>query len=226
MGIDYCVDCAPASEEGWFINVGDFMHANDTKNQTPESGAILDMSARQNQVMRAAGTLIRYSIDKMLTKFKKVIVVNARGNHDKDAAFALNMYIEGVYENEPRVEVRGNDAKFTFIEFGKCLIGINHGDRINASRLAGVMTRLAAPAWGRTNFWRWWVGHIHHKTKQEHDSGVTIESFHTLAPVDNWHSASGYGAEQRITMITLHKEYGQVNEISPSLAMLRAINAA
>jgi hypothetical protein len=133
------------------------------------------------------------------------------------------MYIEGVYENEVRVEVQGNDAKFNFIEFGKCLIGINHGDRIKIDRLCGVMTRNQAEAWGRTTFRRWWLGHIHHKVMQEHDSGVTCESFHTLAPIDAWHSGAGYGAENRVTLITLSKEYGEVNRMSPSLQMIRAL---
>ena len=220
--IDYLVDSAPSSEEGWFLNVGDWSHADSTKGQT-NKGTSVDMAARHNQVMRAAGTLIRYCIDKMLTKFTKVIVINARGNHDKDAAFALNMYIDAVYEKEPRVDVRGNDSKFNFIEFGKCLIGVSHGDGINANRLAGVMTTKAAEAWGRTTFRRWWQGHIHHKQAFEHDSGVTIESFHTLAPIDAWHSDSGYGSEQRVTMITLHREYGEVNRMSPSLNMIRAL---
>lgn len=223
--IDYCVDCAPASEQGWFINVGDFTHANDSKNMTPESGNIMDVSARHQQVMRAAGATIRYCIDKMLTKFGKVTVINARGNHDKDAAFGLNMYIEGIYEAEPRVEVQGNDSKFNFIEFGNCLIGVNHGDKINEQRLAGVMTKFQAEAWGRTRFRRWWIGHVHHKNRKETDFGVTIESFHTLAALDEWHAGSGYGAERRVTMITLHKEFGEVHRMEPSLEMVRAFAA-
>ena len=109
--IDYLVDSAVPSKESWLVNVGDFVHADSTKGQT-HKGTSVDMAARHNQVMRAAGTLIRYCIDKMLTKFTKVIVINARGNHDKDAAFALNMYIDAVYEKEPRVDVRGNDSMF------------------------------------------------------------------------------------------------------------------
>jgi len=222
--IDYCVDCAPASEQGWFINVGDLTHANDTKHETPGHGNQMDMAARHNQTMRAAGTVIRYCIEKMLTKFQTITVVNARGNHDKDAAFALNMFLEGVYEKEPRVNVLGNDSKFHFIEFGQNLIGINHGDGINDHRLAGVMTRAASEAWGRTRYRRWWTGHIHHKTRREHESGVLIESFPVLPPVDAWHSDSGYGAERGVTLITLHKEYGQVNQMEPSIEMLRAFN--
>jgi hypothetical protein len=222
--IDYCVDCAPPSEEGWFINVGDFLHAASTKNQT-DAGTPVDTSARHNQVMVAAGQVIRYSIDKMLTKFGKITVINARGNHDNDAAFALNMYLQGVYEKEPRVTVQGNDSKFNFIEFGANLIGVNHGDKINAEKLCGVMTRRMAEAWGRTTFRRWWLGHIHHKTVLEHLSGVTLESFPSLTAVDNWHAGAGYGAERRVTMITLHKKHGEVNRMAPSLDMLRNLAA-
>ena len=218
--IDYCVEAAPDSEEGWFINVGDLLHVDSSKNETT-GGTKQDVSATHSQMMRAAGTLIRYCINKMLTKFNKVTVINARGNHDNDSAIALNMMIEIAYENEPRVNVLANDSKFQFIEFGKCLIGVNHGDKINHSRLAGVMTKLMAPAWGRTTFRRWITGHIHHKQMVETDAGVTIESFHTMAPTEIWHADSGYGAERRVTMITYHKEHGEVNRMSPSVEMVR-----
>lgn len=223
--VDYCIDCAPASEEGWFVNVGDFTHADDTKNQTPDHGNRMDVGQRHFQTMTAAGHLMRYCIDRMLTKFGKVRVINARGNHDPHTAFALNLYCQGVYEKEPRVIIDTNQSKFCFIEFGKCLIGINHGDKINADRLAGVMTRNQASAWGRTTHKRWWIGHIHHKQVIEHTSGVTIESFHTLAPMDAWHSEHGYGAERRVTMITLHKDFGEQNRMTPTLEMIRAFAA-
>lgn len=220
--MDYCISCAPESEQGWFVNVGDFTHANDLSHCTPGGGNAMDMSARHSVVMEAAAATIRYCIDKMLTKFGKVTVVNARGNHDRDAAQALNMYCTAVYEKEPRVEVLDNRSKFQFIEFGKCLVGVNHGDKINDNRLAGVMTRNAAQAWGRTTFRRWWIGHVHHKNKKETDFGVTIESFHSLTALDEWHASSGYGAERRVTMLTLHKEYGEVNRMEPSLEMVRS----
>ena len=222
--IDYCVDCAPPSKQGWFINVGDFTHA-DTSKGTTHSGTGLDMAARHNQSLKAAASVIRYAIDKMLTKFEEVLVINARGNHDLDAAFALNMTIQAVYENDSRVIVQGNDSKFNFIEFGKNLIGIHHGDGINHNRMAGVMTKTMAEAWGRTTNRRFWNGHFHHKQMVEHDSGITFEIFHTLAPNDAWHAASGYGSESRVTMLTLHEEFGEVNRMSPSLEMLRAIAA-
>ena len=225
LAVDYLVDCAPASKTGWFINVGDFVHACNSDAST-HAGTRVDVAARQYKTLRAAGAVIRYCINSMLTKFETVEVINSRGNHDNDAAWGINFYLEAVYENEPRVKVMPNDAKFQFLEFGKNLIGINHGDKINISRLAGVMTKFQSEAWGRTTFRRWWMGHIHHKQAIEHDSGVTVESFHTLAPVDAWHSASGYSSERRVTMITLHKEYGEVSRMAPSIELIRAQEAA
>jgi hypothetical protein len=220
LAVDYCVECAPASKEGWFINVGDWSHSDNSHKQTFK-GTPLD-AVDHFAIMRAAGMLQRYAVDSMLKKFEIVKVVNARGNHDHDTAFALNMFLEACYEKEPRVQIQNNESKFNFIEFGQCLIGINHGDQINANRLAGVMTKLQSEAWGRTSFRRWWMGHIHHKQMFEHDTGVTLESFHTLAPVDYWHSASAYGSERRVTLLTLHREFGEVNRMSPSLELIRS----
>jgi transposase/UDP-2,3-diacylglucosamine pyrophosphatase LpxH len=221
--IDYLVDLAPPSEEGWFINVGDFMHSTDSRHVTPMSEARLDMSARHNLVLKEAAKLVRYCVDKMLTKFNTVRVINARGNHDEDAAYALNLYLQGIYENEPRVIVPDNFSRFHFIEFGINLIGVNHGDKMNHQRLADVMTRNMAEAWGRTRNRLWMIGHIHHKQKIGIDSGVTIESFNTLSAVDYWHAASGYQADRNVTMITFHKEHGEVNRMTPDIEMIRAM---
>jgi len=219
--IDYLVECAVPSTDGWLINLGDWLHVASSHNTT-HGGTAQDVSATFSQIFRAGSATLRYCIDKMLTKFETVTVVSALGNHDNDAAFAMGMVMEALYEKEPRVIIKQPEQKFHFLEWGKCLIGVHHGDKINANRLCGTMTRLASEAWGRTTFRRFYVGHIHHKTATEHDSGITLESFHTLAIQDKWHAQSGYGAEQRITMITLHKEFGEVSRMSPSLNLVRS----
>ena len=218
--MDYLVSCASPSKQGWFINVGDFLHVCSSANTTV-GGTKQDVSANFSQVMRAGAEAIKYSINLMLTKFEEITVVNARGNHDGDAAFALNLIIEAYFENEPRVKVLTNDSKFNFIEFGQCLIGVTHGDKINHSRLCGVMTREQAPAWGRSTFRRWITGHFHHAQTKEHDAGVTIETFATLAPADAWHSSSGYGAESKATLITYHRQHGEVMRLAPSINLIR-----
>ncbi len=219
--IDYLVDQAPLAEEGMLVNVGDFIHVDGASNTTT-GGTPQDTSVRHPRMLRIAGATLRYCINRMAEKFPRVTVVNAAGNHDATSALALSMFLEGLYEKDPRVTIEPTESKFFFREFGKNLIGITHGDRIPANRLTGVMTRLAAEQWGRTQWRRWWVGHIHHKQKLAMDAGCTIESFNTLAGTDAWHSASGYGGERGIELITLHKEFGEIGRLSPSLEMVRA----
>lgn len=220
--IEYLVASSPPSEECLLVNVGDFLHHDNTKNATPGHGHALDVCTRHPQALRIAAATLRYLVDRMAEKFPRVRVVNATGNHDPSSAIALSMFLEGVYENHPRVIVEPTQSKFYFLEFGKNLIGITHGDQIPAQRLAGVMTRLASEQWGRTQWRRWWVGHIHHKQKLALDAGCTVESFNTLAGTDAWHAASGYGGERGIELITLHREYGEIGRLSPSLEMIRA----
>lgn len=220
--IEYLVASAPPSEECMLVNVGDFLHHDNTKNATPGHGHPLDVCTRHPKALRIAAATLRYLVDRMAEKFPRVRVVNATGNHDPSSAIALSMFLEGVYEGHPRVIIEPTKSKFYFLEFGKNLIGITHGDQIPAQRLAGVMTRLASEQWGRTQWRRWWVGHIHHKQKLALDAGCTVESFNTLAGTDAWHAASGYGGERGIELITLHKEYGEIGRLSPSLEMIRA----
>ena len=219
--IDYLVDMAPPAAEGILVNVGDFLHHDSSKNATG-AGTPLDVSTRHPKALRIAGAVLRYCVERMAEKFPKVRVVNAAGNHDPTSALALSMFLEGLFEKSPNIIVEPTESKFYFLEFGKNLIGITHGDRIPANRLAGVMTRLAAEQWGRTQYRRWWVGHIHHKQKIALDSGCVVESFNTLAGTDAWHTASGYGGERGIEMIVLHKEFGEIGRQSPSLEMVRA----
>ena len=224
MAIDYLVDIAPYAEEGMLVNVGDFLHVDNAENTTT-NGTRQDVACRHPSMLRIGGAVLRYCIDKMATKFKTVRVVNAAGNHDSSSAIALSMFLEGIYENCPRVIVEPTNGKFYFHEWGVNLIGITHGDRIPAPRLASVMTRLAAEAWGRTTHRRWWVGHIHHKQMLEMDVGCRIESFNTLAGTDKWHMDSGYGAERSISMILLHKDYGEIGRFNPSLELVKAYAA-
>ncbi|PCI54205.1 MAG: hypothetical protein COB36_10975 [Alphaproteobacteria bacterium] len=199
---------SPASETGALINVGDFLHANDTTAQTPASKVNLDVDGRMGRVGRMAGLLLKTLISLMLQKHKKVIVINARGNHDPDSALGLNEVVRAYFYEEPRVEVMDNFNKFIHFEFGKNLIVVHHGDRIKADRIYQAVTKNLADAWGRCPHRYGWTGHIHHKEAQE-IGGMMFESWGVLPPPDAWHSNSGYGAERSMTCVVLHDENGE-----------------
>ena len=205
----HLIAAAPSCETGYLINLGDWFHANDSTNRTPASGAPLDVDGRLAHVLAAAKTLIVAIVKIMLVKFPNVIIVNARGNHDPDAAVYFNEIVSARWHHEPRVKVAPNTSKFVYIQHGKSLIGIHHGDRINRNRIYEAMTRDKRVELGQSEFVYFWTGHIHHKTAEE--IGMCLfESFGILPPPDQWHSDSGYGAAREMQSIIMSKQDGIV----------------
>lgn len=206
--VDRLVSVSPASEVGCLVNLGDFFHIQDASSSTPNSKNLLDSDGSWGRIIRAGSHLIKRVILRMLEKHKKVMVVNARGNHDPDAALFLNTAIQMYFENDKRVEVLDNFNKFVWFRFGKNLVVTHHGDKINANRLYEAITRNLRKEWGEADHVYCYLGHIHHKDAKE-VGGMTIEHFGVLPPPDSWHNASGYGAERTMTCIVLHKQFGE-----------------
>jgi len=204
--IDRLVERAGDAETGLLLNVGDFFHSNDTKSETAR-GTKVDTDGRFGRTIRMAGELFAYLIERMLERHKKVIIVNARGNHDPDASLWLNEMLRMYYSKEPRVTVKDNFNKFVWMTFGNNLIVTHHGDHLKMQQAYEAITRNLSKEWGETTHRFLWMGHIHHKQQHEF-GGILAESFNVLSPQDYWHSSSGYGSARSMTCILLHKEYG------------------
>jgi predicted phosphodiesterase len=206
--VDTLAHASSNAGTGCLINLGDFFHANDLKNQTPGSGHGLDVDGRAGMIIRAAGQLYKRLVTRMLETHNEVWIVNVRGNHDPDAALWLNEMVKLYYEKEPRVKVYDNYNKFINFSWGDNLVVLHHGDKINLQRIYETITRVLAKEWGESKHRFAWTGHIHHK--QAHEiGGLNHESWNVLPPPDAWHAASGYGASRSMTAVLLHKVLGE-----------------
>ena len=155
-----------------------------------------------------------------LKKYPEVEVINAIGNHDDHSAVMLSAFLSAYFSDEPRVTVQPTTAKFHYVKFGKCLIGVTHGDTIKHNDLGELMATDKAEDWGSTEHRMWFVGHIHHSRKTEL-RGCTVESFRTLAAKDAWHAAKGYRSGRDMNAIVLHKDYGEVARYRCDIRMAR-----
>lgn len=205
-GFDKLCSRADDAYYGMLVNVGDFLHANDSKSETG-AGTSVDTDGRIGRTARMAGQLFRHIIDRMLQVHEEVIIINARGNHDPDASLWLNEIVRAYYLDDPRVNVLDNYSKFVWYQWGKNLIVTHHGDRLKPQRAYESITLNLAKEWGNTKHRFFWTGHIHHKQAQE-IGGMLCESFNVLAPPDAWHAGSGYGSSRSMTCIMLHREHG------------------
>jgi len=205
--VDTLTHASKHAHTGILVNLGDFFHANNIKNETG-SGTPLDVDGRAGMVIEAAGRLYKRLITRMLESHKEVWIINVRGNHDPDAALWLNAMIKMYYENEHRVKVFDNYNKFINFTWGDNLVVMHHGDKINVQRIYETITRVLAKEWGESKHRFAWTGHIHHK--QAHEiGGLNHESWNVLPPPDAWHAASGYGSSRSMTAVLLHKTFGE-----------------
>jgi phage gp36-like protein len=203
---DYLVAKAEPTETGLLVNVGDFMHAN-TQHNTTFSGTPLDVDSRHYAVMEAAAETMAYMVDRMLSKFKKVVLICARGNHDTDVAGAITLMMKFYYRNEKRVNVLDSDGFYHYVEYGNWLLGVHHGDKQKPESLAGSMARDMAKAWGRTTHRLWCCGHFH-KENVKVLPGCKYKVFAAMPPPDSWHASHGYLGDGEMEMLTFKKSGG------------------
>jgi UDP-2,3-diacylglucosamine pyrophosphatase LpxH len=162
--------------------------------------------------------VMRQCIESALEKHKRVHVINLPGNHDETGALWMSIALGNVYEREPRVTIERSPSLFAYDRWGKVLLGAHHGHACRVEKLAGVMACDRAQEWGETTHRHWLIGHIHHESKREF-SGVTVESFNTLAAKDAYAANGGWRSGRSMQALVFHKEHGEVARAKVHAAM-------
>ena len=214
------LEATPHAEKALICNLGDFFHADNQSNQTSRSGHSLDVDSRWSRVLKLGCMIMVDMIHLALKKYPQVEVINAIGNHDDHSSVMLSAFLAAYFTKEPRVKIHPTVSKFNYVQFGKCLIGVTHGDTVKHADLGELMATDKAEEWGATEHRMWFVGHIHHSRKTEL-RGCTVESFRTLAAKDAWHASKGYRSGRDITALVLHKDFGEVARYRCDIRMAR-----
>ena len=214
------VDAAPACDQAVIVNVGDFFHADSNAGVTLRSNNKLDTDTRWAKVLQVGMSAMRACVGAALTRHKRVHVMNAIGNHDDHTSRILTVALSSVYERNPRVTFETSPSHFLYYRFGKCLIGVNHGDKVKPESLGQIMATDRPEEWGATVHRAWYTGHVHTRRVFE-VPGCLIESFRTLAGRDAWTASMGYRSGRDMQAIVLHREHGEVERHRVDVQMLR-----
>jgi hypothetical protein len=218
--IDRLVASAAPSTHALYIDLGDSLHADNNASRT-KSGHHLDTHGRHAEVVRAVIRCKRHHIARMLERHREVTVRINPGNHDGITALMLAEMMAMIYEGEPRVTVSTSPNPYWFHGFGANLIGTTHGDGAKGANLPLLMAVDAPAMWLASEHGSrvWFVGHVHHKDVKDHP-GVTVEYCRTLAAPDIWSHASGYRSKRSMEAVTFHRQDGEVERHTCSLARL------
>lgn len=221
---DQMISVTPNTEEALLLILGDLFHADDETARTKRSGNALDVSDRHSIVTRIVFRALLHVIRRLLTHHQKVEVWLNRGNHDDQSAYAMSLLLDAFFAKEPRVTVCTNPGYFKYKRWGNNLFGSTHGHTAKMPDLPLIMATDRKADWGETEHHVWFVGHIHHKTKER--IGADVESFNTLVPPDSWHHGEGYRSKRNMEAIVYHRRYGECQRFKADITLIREKAAA
>lgn len=204
---------SPDAQEGMLCFLGDTLHYDSLDSVTTMSGNVLDSDSRYRKMIQFSISMIKESIELMLSKHEKVKLLIAEGNHDLIGAQWLQELFKALYSYTDRVEVICSARPYYCIVHGKTMISAHHGHLKKMSKLTTTIPAMFPKEWGNTEYRYCLTGHIHHSSKIE-DGGLITESFQTLVAPDSYATRHGFISNNSAVSITYHKEYGEYSRIT------------
>lgn len=219
---DMLIQRVPPARTATFVEVGDLWHAQDDLQRTPRGQNKLDVDGRRAKILDEGMATVVYMVRALLATHEQVNVVLVPGNHDPDMAIITRALLSAVFANEPRITILDNADPWIYMPWGQNLFLFNHGDKkAKPQELGEIMLSDRPEDAGRCRNRYALTGHVHHKNRAEFRWGWW-ESFNSLCAQDFWHRGEGYRSKRLVEAITYHREYGEQQRRTLSLAELRA----
>jgi hypothetical protein len=203
------MDSAPPSEVGIINQLGDFLHFDSLKPLTPEHGHILDADSRYQKIVEIAVRILRRVVEHALVKHKRVQVYMHEGNHDPAGSVWLRVLFSALYAGNKRVAVEQSPLPYAAYQWGKTMLAFHHGHLSKNAALPLYFAAKFPEMWGATTKRYIHTGHRHHVEEKEHP-GVKVIQHPTLAAEDAYAARGGWLSERQATVMTYHKEAGEV----------------
>lgn len=203
---------APHRPEAILYPVGnDFFHSNNAEGTTAK-GTRLDEEGRWAKTFSIGAKLVVRAVDH-LSAIAPVQIQVVQGNHDPERTYYLGEYLSAWYRNSRDVTVDNRPLPRKYVLWGKCLIGLTHGD-LPLEKLALLMSVETPEQWAASRWREWRVGHLHisqvKSFQQETEAaGVRIVMVPSLAAMDAWHSLNGFIAQREAQAALWHRENGK-----------------
>lgn len=209
----HAIESSPKSHTAVLAQLGDFLHYDSLEAVTPTSKHVLDADSRYQLIVRIAIRSLRRIIAMLLEKHKHVHIIMAQGNHDLASSAWLREVLAERYADEPRITVDQSGSPYYAYTWGKTSLFWHHGHGKSFSEISKVFASLFREAFGKTKYSYAHMGHLHHSASKE--DGLMIVTQHPTMAVKDAHSAKGgYVSMRGASVISYHKEFGEVGSIT------------
>lgn len=215
------VDEMPYCERAVLNDLGDFTHYENFTATTEASGHALDFDSRFPKMIKAYARIMRFLVERLLTKVKTLDVIINQGNHSRTNDVWMAVFLSSIYEGNERVNVLDNDSVFIGYRMGRTLVMVHHSDKCPPKRLRTVMTADYRRDFGETDFHYIDIGHVHHSQVLLDEGGIQVESWNHLAASDKWAHENGYRSSKSLTVVLRSKTYGDIGRRVLGIAEIR-----
>jgi hypothetical protein len=195
------------------LDTGDYFHANDERAVTVQSGHHLDVDSRHAKVAEMGVELTAHIIEEARRKYARVRYVKLPGNHDPEMSLMLSIAMHQRFRNDESVIISKSRERNFVTQFGKVMIAATHGDMLTMSKMSEWAAARHPEIWGSTAYRYGYTGHIHRKLAEER-GGMIVEAFGAVAAKDAWNAGMGHTGGRRMSLITLHKNRGEVDRLT------------
>ena len=192
----------------------DILHIDNVYNTTT-AGTNQDVDGKWWEHFEVALALYVKCVE-MLREIAPVDVIHSMSNHDYQSGFHLAHALKSWFRNDVEVSFDISVAHRKYYQYGKNLIGLEHGDGAKMDNLPLLMAQEKPKMWSETKYRYWYLHHLHHKVKHKwRDAkdfiGVTVEYMRSPSGTDSWHSRKGYvGVPKAVEGFLHEKTSGQV----------------
>lgn len=213
------VTMSPSSGTAVFAQLGDLLHYDSMRSETPEHRNMLDSDTRPQKMIRVAIRVVRRIIGMLLDKHEHVHVIMAKANHDPYSSAWLRESLAALYEDEPRLTVDTSASEYYAYPFGKTLLAYHHGHKRGVKDLDRVIAGMFREEYGTARHVYAHCGHFHNDAVEE-TSLMKIERHRTLAARDAYAASGGWLSGRDAKVIVYHREFGEVSRLTLSPEMV------
>ena len=189
-------------EEIVFPFGNDFLHVDNMEHSTTRGTNQPEGTSYHYAFKRAIELGI--AMVQRMSEVAPVKIYQIPGNHDSQSSFALGNVLWAYFHNDENVTVDASESPYKFHRFGTNLIGYEHGNQINALRLAALMANERPSDWAETSYREWHLGDQHRKGSSKpvtmEEQGVSIEYLPGITPPNKWHRDHSYNYQKRGAM--------------------------
>lgn len=218
----------------------DYFNYTHAKPFTATSNGTYQESDSRYQKMFMTGVNQAIKRIEQASALSPVHVIFIPGSHDEENTWYMSLVLNAYFRNNPNITVDVSPTLRQFLQFGKNLLGFDHGQYPTFERLFANMAFADTKAWEATVFKYFFTGHLHHKEVKakvwqggpkeikiakgqmlitEDLNGILFDRLTSLTSNDYYEHSRGFIHIKNAEAFIFDKEFGKTHTLNYQLPL-------